>query len=211
MHPQSPFRVLIAETYPLIREGWIRLFNDQPDIELIGQTQSMAETIAACRRDCPDVLIVNGNLPVYELLAALHEQGSRCKVIIVSLHLGPETVHRCLQAGVCGLLSLSGPTDSILTVIRKVAQGGKHVPAEMSRYLVERIAKPSLTSREQAVLLAMAQGQSNGEIGRSLFISEGTVKSHANRIFSKLQVNDRTQAVLAALKYGWVTDTSVFE
>jgi len=210
MQSPRPFRVLVADTYPLVREGWRRLFHDQPDLELVGVAASTREVITFCEQDCPDVAIISGHLPALELLSELNERGLKCKVMVVSLRLGGEAVHRSLQAGVSGMLSLTSPTQTLLDAVRTVAHGKKYVPDEMSRYLVERISKPSLTSREQAVLQAMAEGQSNMEIGKSLYISEGTVKSHANRIFSKLEVNDRTQAVLAAIRSGWVSETTLF-
>jgi len=89
-------------------------------------------------------------------------------------------------------------------------RGQKYLPGDVSRNLVQRLSKPSLTIREQEVLTRIAEGKSNQEIGKHLFITEGTVKSHINRILAKLEVNDRTQAVLVALRSGWVSEQMLY-
>src|SRR5205085_9825448 len=135
-----------------------QLVQCQNDLQLIGAATSVEEVYTSCQRLRPDVLIINGHLPVIEIVSRLHEQGITCKVVMVSLHLGEETIYRCLQAGVSGIVRLTSPTETVLEAVRIVMQGGKYLPDDVSRNLAQRIAKPSLTLREQDVLSGMAEG-----------------------------------------------------
>ena len=206
----TPVRVLVADTYPLVREGLKHLVQSQADLQLVGEAASVEEVETSCQQLRPQVLVINGHLPVRELVSRLRQQGVPCKVVMVALHLGEETIYRCLQAGVSGLVRLTSPTETLLEAIRTVGQGHKYLPDEVSIKLAQRLTRPSLTCREQEVLWKMAEGKSNLEIGRSLYISEGTVKSHVNSILTKLEVNDRTQAVLAALRSGLVSESLLY-
>jgi two-component system, NarL family, response regulator len=110
-----------------------------------------------------------------------------------------------LQAGAQGYLLKDVKPNELLNAIRTIHSGQKYVPPDVGAKLVQRMSNPELSEREREVLQAMAKGMSNQEIGAALNIGESTVKSHVNRILSKLGVHDRTQAVIVALKRGIIT------
>lgn len=115
-----------------------------------------------------------------------------------------EDIYRAISAGAKAYLLKDAPREDILTCIRKVHKGETFVPPAVAAKLAERVGGTELTDRETVVLRALAKGQSNKEIGRSLFISEATVKSHLKGIFAKLNVLSRTEAIAAAARRGLV-------
>ena len=126
------------------------------------------------------------------------------RVILLTTFDGEEDIYRGIRAGAKAYLLKDAPRDEILTCIRRVHSGDTFVPAALAAKLVERIAGAELTEREITVLRALARGQSNKQIGRSLFISETTVKAHLKSVFAKLNVLSRTEAIAAAARRGIV-------
>jgi len=207
MNPNAVIRVLLADPHPVVREGLASVLARQSDMECVGETSSGQETL---RRFCelrPDVLVMEmhfSDMDGKSLLTSLRTRFPSACILVLTLQMGEETIYEALQAGAKGYYFKDASLEAIVAAIRTV-HGGKAIFAKhVAEKLTGRLQTKVLTPREREVLLSMAQGHSNQEIGNSLFISEGTVKAHANSIYSKLSVSDRTQAVVVAIRRGLV-------
>jgi two-component system NarL family response regulator len=138
-------------------------------------------------------------------IAAIRKKFPSARLIVLTTYDRDEDIYRGLQAGAKAYLLKDTPREELLACIQAVHIGRSFIPPQVGARLVERMNSPELSKREREVLQLMAAGMSNLEIGEALSISEGTVKSHINNILSKLNVSDRTQAVIAALKRGIVS------
>jgi two-component system NarL family response regulator len=140
-----------------------------------------------------------------EAILAIRKEFPKARIIILTTYDGDEYVFQALRAGAKAFLLKDSPREHLLEAIRAVHAGQTFLPQEMATKLAARMSRPELTAREQAVLRLMTAGKTNHDIASELFIAEATVKSHVNSILSKMQVNDRTQAVTLALKRGLVS------
>lgn len=127
------------------------------------------------------------------------------RIIVLTTYDSDEDIYRGLQAGAKGYLLKETEPDELLNAICTVHRGQQYIPSDVGAKLAQRLSNPELTERELAVLRSLAQGMNNAEIADALSIGEGTVKSHVNRILNKLDVSDRTQAVIVAVKRGIVS------
>lgn len=139
-----------------------------------------------------------------EAITAICAEFKSARIIVLTTYDGDEDIYSGLHAGAQGYLLKDAKPNELLQAIRTVARGQQYIPPEVGAKLVQRLSNPELSERELEVLGLMAQGMSNQEIAAALTIAESTVKSHVNRILSKLDVSDRTQAVIVAIKRGIV-------
>jgi two-component system NarL family response regulator len=139
-----------------------------------------------------------------EAIKAIHSDWPQARIIVLTTYDGDEDIYRALQAGAYAYLLKGMPRAELLDTIRAVHAGNKRIPTDIAVKLAERISASELTQRELEVLQHIVAGQSNKEIGKSLSITEGTVKAHVNNILGKLGVKDRTQAVTEGLRRGIV-------
>jgi two-component system NarL family response regulator len=126
------------------------------------------------------------------------------RIIVLTTYDGDEDIYRAIQAGAKGYLLKDVPCEALLDCVRRVHRGDTCVPVHLAAKLARRVSGQTLSEREINVLKLLAQGKSNKEIGSALFISEGTVKSHLKRIFGKLGVISRTEAVAKATRHGLI-------
>ena len=126
------------------------------------------------------------------------------RIIVLTTYDGDEDIYRAIQAGAKGYLLKDVPCEALLDCVRRVHRGDTCVPVHLAAKLARRVSGQTLSEREINVLKLVAQGKSNKEIGSALFISEGTVKSHLKRIFGKLGVISRTEAVAKATRHGLI-------
>jgi DNA-binding NarL/FixJ family response regulator len=155
----------------------------------------------------PDVSLLDLRMPVLDGVGAIEQirqLDPAARVILLTTFDGEEDIYRAIRAGAKAYLLKDTPRDDILNCIRKVHAGETFVPPPLAAKLAERVSGVELTQREMVVLRALATGQSNKAIGRSLFISETTVKAHVKSIFSKLNVLSRTEAIAVAVRRGMV-------
>jgi DNA-binding NarL/FixJ family response regulator len=206
--PDSFIRVLISDDHPFMREGLAAVINYKPDMTVVGQASNGHEAIALFRQHQPDVTLMDLRMPQVngvEAIAAICAEFAHARIIVLTTYDRDEDIYRGLRAGAKGYVLKDAEPDELLTAIRVVHNGQQYIPPAVGAKLVERMGNPELSDRELEVLRLMATGKSNLDISAELSIAEGTVKFHVKNILSKLNVSDRTQAMIVALKRGFIT------
>ncbi len=205
MKPTTPVRILIVDDHPVMRIGIAAIVQTQEDLSVCGQAGSLLEAVELFERCMPDVVLMDLRLPDGNGVQAIKHMRSKrpsIKILVLTRYEGDEDIHQALQAGAMGYLIKGMPHESLLDAIRKVIRGNRFLPPPVTRALSMRSPDSELSAREREVLRLMVAGRSNREIGNELNIKEATVKSHVSVILMRLQVTDRTQAVVEALKRG---------
>jgi DNA-binding NarL/FixJ family response regulator len=214
-------RVLLADDEHLVRSGLRLILEAEEDIEVVGEAADGAAAVAAVARLDPDVVLMDVQMPGQDGLAATREivalgRTASSRVVILTTFDLDEYVYEALRAGASGFLLKRAPAADLVAGVRVVAAGEALLAPSVTRRLIDRFAaRPtprtsdlallkSLTERERDVLGLLAQGLSNAEIADRLFLTEGTVKTHVKHVFEKLEVRDRTQAVIFAYDVGVV-------
>ncbi len=208
MSQSTTTRVLIVDDHPIVRQGLATIINRAPEMTAITQAEDGQQAIQLFREYQPDVTLMDLRMPQMggvEAITAICAEFKHARIIVLTTYNGDEDIYRGLQAGAKGYLLKDAKPNELLNAIRTVHSGQQYIPPEVGAKLVQRMSIPELSERELEVLRLMAQGMSNLEIGTALSIGESTVKSHVNRILTKLGVNDRTQAVIVAVKRGIVS------
>jgi DNA-binding NarL/FixJ family response regulator len=209
-------RVLIADDQALLRTGFRVILEAEPDLEVIGEAADGHEAIAAAKRFRPDVALMDIRMPNLDGIAATRQlvQGDQPpRVLILTTFDLDEYVYDALRAGASGFLLKDATAEELLHAIRVIAAGEALLSPSITRRLIEDYARrppareqpaalAELTPRELEVLRLVARGFSNGEIARELFVGDATVKTHVARIFAKLDLHDRAQAVVLAYESG---------
>ncbi len=208
MSQATTIRVLIADDHAIFRQGLATIINRDPDMSVIAQAENGEQAIALFGEHQPDVTLMDLRMPEVEgvaAISAIRATAKSARIIVLTTYDSDEDIYRGLQAGAKGYLLKETEPDELLNAIRTVHRGQQYIPPDVGAKLVQRLSNPELSERELAVLRSMAQGMSNADIAAALSIGEGTVKSHVNRILNKLDVSDRTQAVIVAVKRGIVS------
>ncbi len=210
-------KFLIADDHPTFREGLARILQDEDDLECIGKAADGLEAVRMAKELQPDVVLVDIAMPNLDGIAAAKQIRAGCPdsaVIVISAFDYDSYILAALQAGAAGYMLKTTPLGELISAIRLVNRGESVLDVKATGKLVRHLrvgsneTKPGfepLQSREGEVLNLAAKGMSNKEIARTLAISERTVQTHLLNIFRKLGVNSRTQAVLYALRKGWIT------
>lgn len=208
MSQSTAIRVLIADDHSIVRQGLATIIDRDPEMTVIAQAEDGQQAIDLFREHYPNVTLMDLRMPQIggvEAITAICAEFKQARIMVLTTYDGDEDIYRGLQAGAQGYLLKDAKPNELLNAIRIVHSGQKYVPPEVGAKLVQRMSNPELSERELEVLRSMAKGMSNQEIGAVLNIGESTVKSHVNRILSKLGVNDRTQAVIISVKRGIVS------
>lgn len=207
MIKKNALRILIADDHPVVREGLAAIAEQQEDMQVVGAACNGREAVELFCALQPDVTLMDLRMPQMDgvgAITAIRARSGCARILVLSTYDGDEDIYRGLHAGAKGYLLKDTGRERLLEAIRAVHAGQTFIPSELASKLVARMNGPVLSAREQQVLEQMAQGHSNAEIGRALFITEATVKTHVNNILNKLEVHDRTQAVTTALRRGIV-------
>jgi two-component system, NarL family, response regulator len=204
MNP-APIRILIVDDHPALRLGLCALIDREPDMTVVADTGQGAEALPLFRLHQPDIVLMDLRLPGVsgvEAILAIRHQFPNARIIVNTTYDSDEDIHRAIQSGAKSYLLKDMPKEKILEVIRSVHAGHEVLPSQIEARLRERMARPTLTKREMAVMQLLAKGSSNKEMADILGISEPAVKFRIQRIFTKLGAADRTTAVLAGLRHG---------
>jgi two-component system response regulator DegU len=222
-------KIAIIDDHQLFREGVKRILEFEKSFQVVAEGDDGSDALGLVEQYQPDVVIMDINMPGMngvEATRELVEKYPSTKVIILSIHDDENYVTHALKTGACGYLLKEMDADALIEAVRVVADGGSYLHPKVTHNLVNEYRKLAttagrsgggyvqtldirrplhlLTRRECEVLQMLADGKSNRGIGESLFISEKTVKNHVSNILQKMNVNDRTQAVVSAIKNGWV-------
>ncbi len=198
-------RVLIVDDHPVVRFGLAAIIRLQPDMTVAGEAGSGEEACAICEERAPDVVLMDLRLPGLsgvQAIRKIRETNPDVRFIVLTTYDGDEDIRRALDAGAQAYLLKAMSHVDVTAAIRKVHSGARVIPQSVSKTLEECGPQSQLSSREVEVLELIANGFSNKEIGRALGITEATVKWHVNLILNRLDVADRTEAIVAALQRG---------
>jgi DNA-binding NarL/FixJ family response regulator len=198
-------RLMLIEDHPIMRIGIAALVSTYPNLEVVAQAGSGEEALLLHPQYDPDVTLVDLRLPGIsgvETIRSIRAQKPTARFIVLTTYEGDEDIHQALQAGASGYIIKGMPHQTLVDAILKVHAGGRFLPPSVKRLLASRTPSAELTSRERDVLLRIAQGKSNKEIAAELGLAEITVKCRVSVILTRLNVSDRTQAVVTALQRG---------
>ena len=197
---------MIAEDQAMVRQALVALLGLEPDIEVVAQAATGDEAIAMVRKHCPDVAVLDIEMPGgtgIEVARQLHQDGFRGQVVIVTTFGRPGYLRAAMTAGASGFLLKDAPAAELAEAIRRVAKGERVVdPALAAAALAE--GDSPLTSRETDVLAAAAGHDAINEIAAGLHLSPGTVRNHLSAAMHKLGARNRAEAVQIAQRKGWL-------
>lgn len=203
----TPITVLAADDHPLIREGLEAVLSSQPDLQLVELVANGREALESYRRRQTDVVLMDLRMPVMDGVSAIRAivaEFPSARIIALTTYDGDQDIYRALSAGARGYLVKDMLRTEVLRVIRAVHAGQRGIPASVAASLAEFTPRRDLTPREQDVLELMAKGLSNKEIAAVIGREESTVKVHVKSILEKLDVGDRTGAVVTAIERGFL-------
>jgi two-component system, NarL family, response regulator len=199
--------IVVADDHPIVREGIVANIKQQRDLKVIGEANNGVEALALIEEYKPEIALLDLRMPQMGglgVLIALNKLKLQTKTIVMTTYEDEEDIQRSLKAGARAYLLKDCPQQILVDAIRRVNGGEIYVLPHLAQKLVDRMQQPQISPRELEVLEAMAAGRSNKEIGVQLFISEGTVKSHVERLLEKLNAFSRTSAVKKAMHRGLV-------
>ncbi|KAB2342154.1 response regulator [Actinomadura rudentiformis] len=199
-------RIILADDHTVMRAGVAALLAAEPSITIVGEADNGREAVDLVERLAPDVALLDLRMPVLDGVAATAEiVKTTTRVLILTTYDTDTEIERAVEAGAIGYLLKDTTREQLVAAIHAAARGETVLAPRVAEKLVARMRKPAqvpLTAREIDVLNAVADGLSNADIGKRLVIAEATVKTHLLRIFAKLDVSDRTHAVVVALERG---------
>lgn len=205
--------IIIADDHKMIREGIRQLLELDGEIRVIAEADDGVQCIEILKKKKPDVLLLDINMPNMnglEVLRVLKEKGMEQKVLILTIHNEVEYLLKAVEIGVNGYVLKDSNSDVLKKAIMTVCQGEEYIQSSLIPYLKMSLDKKKqkklddLTRREIEVLKLLARGLFNKEIADTLSISEKTVKNHVSSIFKKINVSDRTQAAVYAIKNNYI-------
>ncbi|MBD5782208.1 response regulator transcription factor [Pelagicoccus sp. NFK12] len=208
MSENSKIRVMLVDDHPSMLMGMVSIVESQPDMEVAGKAESGEAALELFKVTRPDVILMDlrmpGNMSGVEAIMSICRIDSSAKVIVFSTFDCDEDIHLALQSGAKSYLLKDMSIAEICGAIRRVQAGEQVLPEFIANRLSESSPRQALTEREREVLEALLKGRSNKEIAHSLYISIDTVKTHLKTLFAKLEVQDRTEAAVTAIRRGIV-------
>ena len=207
MDEQKQIKVLIVDDHPIMRIGIAAIINARADMVTVAEAGSGESAVDLFEKYRPDITLMDLRLPGISGVEAIRRIRARhpeaCFVVLTTYE-GDEDIYQALEAGARAYVIKGMQHEALVDALRRVYAGGRFLPSPVSRALAARTPDSDLSAREREVLQLLAQGESNKRIAFLLGITEATVKCHVSVILMRLQVEDRTQAVVAALQRGLV-------
>lgn len=210
-------RVLICDDQDLVCEGMKAILSTAAGIEVVGVARDGAQALELIPTVSPDVALMDLKMPVMNGVQAtrrIRQEFPDVKVLVLTTYSDDQWLFDAIRSGASGYLLKDAPREALLAAIKGTYQGRAHIDPEVAGRLLDHIAQAgaapdtgvleALSEREREVLRLLANGLSNGDIAARLFLSEGTVRNYVSAIFAKLNVADRTQAAVLAIRYGLV-------
>jgi len=210
----GPVRVLVADDHPVVRAGLRALLSAEPGLAVVAEAGSGEETVVAARQQRPDVVLMDLRMPGAGGLAAIRQLSAdlpTIRVLVLTTYDSDADILPAVEAGAAGYLLKDTPRDTLVGAIFAAARGETVLAPSVAGRLVHRLrsapgeapaARETLSARETEVLALAGRGLTNAQIGRELFVSEATVKTHLLRAYAKLGVSGRTAAVTRAMELG---------
>ena len=211
-------RIIICDDQAIVRDGLKMMLGREVDIDVVATAQDGAEAVDLVTKHSPDLVLMDLKMPIMNGIEAtrrIRQQHPDIPVLVLTTYDADEWVFDALRAGAVGYLLKDTPREQLVAAVRGSADGKSFVDPAVAGKLITQVngattTAPSstvaakLTPRETEVLRLLAQGQTNQEIAKTLFLSEGTIRNYVSQIFAKLEVTDRTQAAVFAWRYGLV-------
>ncbi len=214
-------KILVADDHTLVRQALAQMLATEPDLAVVGQAASAQDSIEQCRRQAPDVVLMDIHMPRgaegIEATRTITTRNPRIKVIMLTMAREDHYLFEAIKAGASGYLLKNANAGELLEAIRAVAAGEASLDPGMARRIIEefkqlahresRVARyEPLTERERDILTLVGQGATNREIAARLKLSEKTVRNRLSVVFEKLHLNNRTQAALFAVREGFAPE-----
>jgi two-component system, NarL family, response regulator LiaR len=219
----QPIRILLADDHVMLRQGTAEILRKEADIEVIGEADNGQQAIDLALRLRPDIVVMDVRMPVMSGIEAtrrIREARPEVQVLVLTAYDDDQYIFSLLQAGASGYLLKTAPVNELVNAIRLVRTGESPLDPSIARKVVVRMAGDqgsrmptgeggssiqALTFREQEVLQLLSRGLNNQAIAEALYVSNRTVQAHLTSIFSKMGVSSRLEAVLTAIRRGWLT------
>lgn len=211
---RQPIRIILVDDHAIVREGVRTVIEAYPDLSVVGEFGNGADAIAAVAALAPDLALVDLKMPglsAPETINGLRQKAPNIRVLVFTSFGEDALIRATLDAGAIGYLIKDAMQGDLVRAIRSVAEGEPFLAPAAQRQLMELLRKPhpardTLTSRENDVLRLVAEGMSNKQIARRLNLTEGTIKGYVSQILAKLNLDDRTQIALYAVRHGLTND-----
>ncbi|WP_197322093.1 response regulator transcription factor [Saccharomonospora sp. NB11] len=203
--------LLIVDDHPVVRDGLRSMFDNDSRFEVLGEAADGAEAVAAAERLRPDVVLMDLRMPGTDGVTAIRElaqRGVTARVLVLTTYDSDSDVLPAVEAGATGYLLKDAPRDELFRAVEAASRGQTVLSPTVATRVLGRLRQPAsepLSKRELEVLELVAEGATNREAAKRLFVSESTVKTHLLHVFAKLGVNDRASAVAAAFSRGYLT------
>jgi DNA-binding NarL/FixJ family response regulator len=201
-------RILLVDDHPVVRLGLRGMLDAEPDLTVVGEASSGPAGVEAAAAERPDIVLMDLRMPDGDGVSATEQILARVpgvRVMVLTTYESDRDILRAIEAGACGYLLKDASPAELADAVRAAARGETVLSPSVATTLVRQVrrpAPPALSARETEVLRLVAAGRTNADIGKQLFISEATVKTHLLRVFNKLDVADRTAAVTTAMRLG---------
>lgn len=205
MDDPPKIRILIVDDHPIMRVGIAAILAATPDMTVVAQAGNASECIQFFEEHQPDITLMDLRLPGMsgvETIRVIRSRWPDAKFVVLTTYEGDEDIHQALEAGAHSYIIKGMPHHALINALRRVHAGKKFLPPPVTQALASRLPDSELSARERQVLELMVRGRSNKDIAAELGITEATVKCHVSVILMRLNVTDRTQAVVSAIKRG---------
>jgi DNA-binding NarL/FixJ family response regulator len=200
-------KVMVVDDHPLMRVGVASIVNASSDMSVVAQTGTGEEAVTLFQKHKPDVTLMDLRLPGIsgvDAIRGIRQFNSRARFVVLTTYEGDADIHQALEAGAQGYIIKGMPYQTLVDAVHRVHRGERFLPPPIARALASRMPDSDLSAREREVLSLLASGKSNKDIASVLGITEATVKCHVSAILLRLNVSDRTEAVVKALQRGLV-------